>query len=108
VRALHLRLDVDARIPVGVFTALLVIGSLTACTTASPAKTLADGGSGRIAFQSVTVTTQEFLRGVDSGPPVVITGDLQLPQGPTGPLPAIVLVHGSAGLTPTAQHYTHL
>jgi dienelactone hydrolase len=105
VRALHLRLDVDTRIPVGVITALLVIGSLTACSTASPAKTLADGGSGRIAFHSVTVTTQEFLRGVDSGPPVVITGDLQLPPGPTGPLPAIVLVHGSAGLTPTMRRW---
>jgi dienelactone hydrolase len=105
VRALHLCLDVDMRIPVGVIMALLVIGSLTACTTASPAKTLADGGSGRIAFQSVTVTTQEFLRGVDSGPPVVITGDLQLPPGSTGPLPAIVLVHGSAGLTPTVRRW---
>lgn len=36
---------------------------------------------------------------------MVITGDLQLPQGPTEPVPAIVLVHGSAGLTPTVRRW---
>lgn len=99
------RLGFDPCTPVGVFAALLVIGCLTACTTAPPVQTLAAGGTGRIAFQSVTVTTQEFLRGVGGGIPVVITGDRQLPQGPTAPVPAIVLVHGSAGLTPTVRRW---
>jgi pimeloyl-ACP methyl ester carboxylesterase len=93
------------RIPVGVFTALVVIGSLTACTTAPPVKTLADGGIGKITFESVTVTTQEFLRGRGSGTPVVITGALQLPQGASGRVPAVVLVHGSAGLAPTVRRW---
>jgi dienelactone hydrolase len=105
VRAGRPRLGVDMRMPVGIFTALVVIGSLTACTTAPPVKTLADGGTGRIAFESMTVTTQEFLHGGGSGTPVVITGDLQLPRGASGRVPAVVLVHGSAGLTPTVRRW---
>lgn len=93
LRAVRLRMGVDRSVYIGLLMVILVIASLTACTTAPPVKTLADGGTGTVAFQSVTVTAREFLRGVGAGGPAVIAGDLQLPKGATGRVPAVVLVH---------------
>lgn len=47
---------------------------------------------------STTLTDQEFLRGRREGQPVTLTSALRLPPG-TGKVPAVVLLHGSGGLS---------
>lgn len=84
---------------VSLVTLILAITSLAACAMARPAKTLANGPEGTISFESLTLTDREFIRGVTSGRPVVISGDLRLPRGATGRVPAMVIVHGSGGVT---------
>jgi dienelactone hydrolase len=57
--------------------------------------------AGRIelrSFQSLTLTDQQFLTGDKNGLPVTITGELRLPQGTTGRVPAVILLHGAGGL----------
>ena len=60
--------------------------------------TLAAGPAGRIGFQTTTPTTAEFLQGVQPAATQLIWGDLQLPPGPARS-PAVVIVHGSGGVT---------
>lgn len=50
------------------------------------------------AFASTTLTDEEFLIGRREGRPVTLTSALRLPPG-TGKVPAIVLLHGSGGLS---------
>ena len=58
------------------------------------------------AFRSVTLTDDQFLNGVKEGQPVTITGELRLParRGPAR-LPAVVLLHGSGGLSVSHQNW---
>jgi len=48
---------------------------------------------------SVTLTDQEFLTGKHDGTPVVLAGQLRIPRGGTDRLPAVILVHGSGGVS---------
>lgn len=50
-------------------------------------------------FQSSTLTDQEFLSGRKDGKPVTIAGELRIPIPGNGRLPAVVLVHGSGGVS---------
>jgi dienelactone hydrolase len=62
--------------------------------------TLAGGLTGRIGVQTTTPTGPEFLQGVRPAPSNLIWGDLELPPGGGAErLPAVVLVHGSGGIT---------
>jgi hypothetical protein len=49
-------------------------------------------------FQSTTMTDHEFLIGQKEGRPVILAGELRIPKPGTDRLPAVVLVHGSAGV----------
>jgi dienelactone hydrolase len=49
------------------------------------------------AFESLTLTDQQFLTGDKNGKAVTLAGELRLPQGVSGRLPAVILVHGSGG-----------
>ncbi len=49
------------------------------------------------AFQSLTVSDQQFLTGDANGRPVTLTGELRIAQG-QGKLPLVILMHGSGGL----------
>lgn len=49
-------------------------------------------------FSSQTPTDQEFLTGKRNAKPVVLAGELRIPRAGTDRLPAVVLLHGSAGL----------
>lgn len=60
--------------------------------------TLASGQTGRIGFETVTLTSTQFLMGVKDGPSTVIWGELRLPSEGAGRLPAVILVHGSGGV----------
>jgi dienelactone hydrolase len=73
---------------------------LAGCAPVPPLATLAQGETGRIPFQSVTLTMPQFLSGRPGGAPAEISGDLELPRGQAGRLPAVVIIHGSAGVGP--------
>jgi dienelactone hydrolase len=48
-------------------------------------------------FETLTLSGKQFLTGAKDGPAARIGGALQLPQG-TSRIPAVLLVHGSAGI----------
>jgi dienelactone hydrolase len=48
-------------------------------------------------FESLTLTDRQFLIGDKNGKAVMLAGELRLPQGGSGRLPAVILVHGSGG-----------
>ena len=50
-------------------------------------------------FQSTTLTDGEFLTGKKEGKPVILAGELRIPELGTDRLPAVVLVHGSGGVS---------
>lgn len=57
-------------------------------------------------FESLTVTDKQFLTGGRGGKPVQIGGALRLPPG--SPLfPAMILVHGSAGIGAQVDRWAH-
>ena len=51
------------------------------------------------AFQTQTPTEQEFLTGKKDAEPAMISGELRIPRAGTDRLPAVVLLHGSGGLS---------
>ena len=77
---------------------LLVTFALTACATATPRADLADGATGLIRFATLTPSTGDFARRNRDVPPAIIWGELTLPHGTSGRVPAVVLVHGSGGV----------
>ncbi len=54
------------------------------------------------AIETLTLTDQQFLTGDKNGKAVTIAGQLRFPQGASGRLPAVMLLHGSGG--PNAGH----
>ena len=51
------------------------------------------------ALRTVTLTDQQFLTGAKEGTPAVIAGELRIPRLGTDRLPAMVIVHGSDGIS---------
>ena len=56
-----------------------------------------------IPIASTTLTTQQILAGETTGKPAGIAGQLRIPKAGTDKLPAIILVHGSGGLSASAD-----
>lgn len=50
-------------------------------------------------IQSMTLTDGEFLTGRKDGKPALIAGELRIPRGGAARLPAVVLLHGSGGVS---------
>src|SRR5262245_34471976 len=59
-------------------------------------------------FQSLTLTDQQFLTGDKNGLPVTITGELRLPQGTTGRVPAVIILHGAGGLVASNELWSRI
>ncbi len=79
---------------------VLACGSQEAKAPAKPAASLAQVARLEIhSFQSMTLTDQEFLTGRKEGKPVTIAGELRLPRPGNDRLPAVVLIHGSGGVS---------
>src|SRR6266852_8183486 len=55
-------------------------------------------------LESLTPTDKQFLTGFKDGIPVRISGELRLPPG-TVRVPAVILVHGSAGIGANVDHW---
>ena len=49
-------------------------------------------------IETLTLTDQQFLTGDKNGKAVTIAGELRIPRGVTGKMPAVVLLHGSGGV----------
>src|SRR6266478_10096956 len=48
---------------------------------------------------TVTLSTADFLLGKKDGKPAMIAGELRIPKPGTDKLPAVILVHGSGGIS---------
>jgi dienelactone hydrolase len=48
--------------------------------------------------ETVTVSTQQFLLADKKGRPTTLAGELRIPLGATGKVPAVIIAHGSGGL----------
>jgi len=57
------------------------------------------------AIPSLTISDQQFLTGDANGAQVTMAGELRIAQG-IGKLPAVVLMHGSGGVSPTMEAWT--
>jgi dienelactone hydrolase len=58
-----------------------------------------------IPIQTVTLTTQQILAGETAGKPAIVAGQLRIPKAGTDKLPAIILVHGSGGLSASPDEW---
>ena len=76
---------------------LLVAGTATAADP--PVQDLADGRAGKIYFESVTPSGFFALARRETLPKTVIFGTLVLPKKATAPVPAMVIAHGSGGVS---------
>jgi hypothetical protein len=61
--------------------------------------TLAAGPTGRIGIQTATPAVSDFLRGIRPAATSLIWADLELPPGRAARGPAVVVVHGSGGVS---------
>ena len=57
-------------------------------------------------IETLTLTDQQFLTGDKNGKAAVIAAELRLPQGASGRLPAVVLMHGSGGAGPREEFWS--
>jgi dienelactone hydrolase len=92
-----------------------LIAAVLACFTvaAVPRLSFAQGSTwpGRIEIlpvKSQTLALDTFLRGEKVGPEVLLGGELRLPLGATGRVPAVVLIHGSGGIGSGPDMWAHI
>jgi dienelactone hydrolase len=67
--------------------------------------TLAAGPTGRIGLETTTPTIPEFLKGITPATTNLIWGDLELPPGAAERSPAVLVVHGSGGISPREDRW---
>lgn len=82
--------------------AVLIVAGLAgspALADEAPVASLADGRGGKIHFESVTPTGYFQLVRREALPKTVVFGTLQLPEASTGRVPAMVIAHGSGGVS---------
>jgi dienelactone hydrolase len=49
--------------------------------------------------ETITLSTQQFLTGDKNGKPAILAGELRIPKPGTDKLPAVILLHGSGGIS---------
>ncbi len=86
--------SIAARLSLLVF---LVAGTATAADP--PVKDLADGRTGKIYFESITPTGLFQLAKGEATQKTVIFGTLRMPKKTTGPVAAMIVAHGSGGVS---------
>ena len=86
--------------------ALLSLVALAAANAdEAPVATLADGRTGKIYFESLTPVGYFQLVRRAATKKTVIFGTLVMPSGATGRVPAMVIAHGSAGVTKAREFW---
>jgi len=82
-----------------------VIVMLVVFALSVPVSMLAQAAKTEIySIDTMTLTDKQFLTGAKDGTPARIAGELRLPKG-SGPFPAVVLIHGSGGITGGADQW---
>jgi dienelactone hydrolase len=85
---------------VGIRLSLLILLLAATATAADlPVQDLADGRTGKIYFESVTPAGFFQLAKREALPKTVIFGTLILPKKATAPTPAMIIAHGSGGVS---------
>ncbi len=92
---------------------IAMMGLLTLGALAAPIAAHAQGSSwpGRIEIlpvRSQTLPLDAFLRGDKAGPDVLLGGELRLPLGAGGRVPAVILIHGSGGIGSGPDMWAHV
>ncbi len=84
--------------------AIALAASFTSAASAAPLTDLSGGQTGRIEFISITPLSMWSYarRNMTGTKQVVVYGDLLMPKNTTGKVPALVLSHGSSGVSPYA------
>ena len=84
--------------------ALALAANFAPVAQASPLSDLIGGQTGRIEFQSISVPNiwQYARRNTDNIKQQTVWGDLLMPKTINGKVPALVIMHGSAGVEPFA------
>src|SRR5262245_4434336 len=72
---------------------------------APPAHLLRESDQGNIRFPSLTLPENRFISLIQDGRPVVISGVFPFPPMGSGPFPAVILVHGCGGVSPTVREW---
>lgn len=57
-------------------------------------------------FASMTLTEQQILTGAKDGRPVTLAGELRIPRPGTDRLPAVILLHGSGGISGSVDSWS--
>ena len=82
------------------FAFIVIVAALVGltCHGRIPPATLVPSSTSRISFQTLNLTASQFVAGSKEGSSVTIFGDLLFPPG-SAHAPAVILFHGSAGVT---------
>ena len=86
------------------FCSLAIASVFVQVAHAAPLDSLAGGQTGRIEFNSISPTNMwpYARRNTTDTKPAVVHGDLLLPKNASAKVPALVVMHGSAGVEPWA------
>ena len=74
--------------------------ALSISTDGPPVSSLSDGRSGAIAFRSITPKGTRAYVSRQAAERAEITGVLTLPENASGSVPAVIILHGSSGVSP--------
>ena len=81
------------------------------CSLTSQAQTFANPSlPSRIevhALPTQTLTGEEFLKGASKGQSHLLAAELRIPQGQKAKFPAVVLIHGSGGVSGSMDRWVH-
>jgi hypothetical protein len=55
--------------------------------------------------ETITLSTQQFLIGDKNGNPATLAGELRIPRSGTDRLPAVILLHGSGGISASHERW---
>ncbi len=88
-----------------VTAALVITPSVARAQQITQSTMLTAGQTGRITFETITLTDSQFLKGEKAGTKATIWGDLRFPRRPGGRVPAVVLVHGTVGVGPREERW---
>jgi dienelactone hydrolase len=95
----------------GAAIAGLITAALSLLATTGPLHAQGSAWPGRIEIRpvrSLTLPLDALLRGDKTGPEVLLGGELRLPLGATGPVPAVILIHGSGGIGAGSDMWAHI
>lgn len=100
------RSERSGRVALGAALAGFLLAAPSFAETPTPVESLADGRSGKIYFTSLTPKNPLEMAKRRSTTKVVVDGVLSFPADAKGPLPAMVIAHGSGGILPSYVLWT--